>query len=69
MRFEVYRTSDYWSSTKPCEEAFEAGKNEWNETMFCVEINTIEELMSFIDKYGAVVLKKESIEIYDDYRE
>jgi len=34
-----------------------------------IEINTLEELMNFISKNGNIVLNKESIEIYDDYRE
>jgi len=34
-----------------------------------IEINTIEELMDFIDKYGQVVVDNERILIYDDYLE
>jgi len=34
-----------------------------------IEINTLEELMKFIDVYGSIVLDKDAITIYDDYLE
>ena len=34
-----------------------------------IEINTLEELIQFTKKYGEVIIDKESIEIYDNYRE
>ena len=34
-----------------------------------VEINSLEELLAFVAKYGLIVLSKNEIEIYDDYRE
>ena len=34
-----------------------------------IEINTLEELMTFVGKYGRIVLGRNYIEIYDDYRE
>lgn len=67
MKFKVKRTS--WPYGEPCDEAFKDGKNEWGETIYCVNINTLEEMMAFIGKYGMIVLKEDEIEIYDDYRE
>ncbi len=35
-----------------------------------IEINTLEELMQFVNKFGNVIVKKSnSIEIYNSYRE
>lgn len=61
----VSRTSA-WMDTKPCEEAYrkEGEKYDWY-----VRINSLEDLMNFIKKYGKVVVNEGSIEIYDDWRE
>jgi len=67
MKFTVTRTSD--SQAKPCDEASIEGMDMWNEPIYWVEINTLEELMAFIAKYGRIVLYDGKIEIYDDYRE
>lgn len=34
-----------------------------------VEIDTLEDLLFFIEQYGQIVLNKNSIEIYNEYRE
>ena len=34
-----------------------------------IELKTLEELMEFVSKWGQVVLTKDSIEIYNDYRD
>lgn len=34
-----------------------------------LEISTIEELMAFVQEHGEIILGKDSIEIYDGYRE
>lgn len=34
-----------------------------------IEINSLDELINFVKKYGSIVLDENSIEIYDDYRE
>jgi hypothetical protein len=34
-----------------------------------IEINSLEELISFSNKFGGVIINDGSIEIYDDYRE
>ena len=67
MKFQVFRTSDYcYDEGKPCEEAkFE--KVECRSVMdngkrliafYTVEINTLEELLDFIKKYGRITLDK-----------
>lgn len=47
-----------------------------NVEKWSIEINTLEELTAFIDKYGSIVIRADwddpnakMIEIYDDYRE
>ena len=39
------------------------------EETWVIRINTLENLMEFIKKYGVIVLTDEELEIYDDYRE
>ena len=34
-----------------------------------IEINSLEELIQFADKFGEIIFGNGSIEIYDDYRE
>jgi len=44
---------------------FEVGSNE----NLTIEISTLEELVSFVKKYGKIVLYEDEIEIYNNYRE
>lgn len=71
MEFIVTRTSKIYfdESEKPCEEAYKKGRDNFGIMIWMININSLEELMSFIDKYGQVVIDKDEIEIYDDYRE
>jgi hypothetical protein len=39
------------------------------DTEVYIEINTLEELLKFTDKYGEIVFSKGHIEIYNGYRE
>ena len=34
-----------------------------------IEINTLEELVAFSEKWGNLIISPKTIEIYDDYRE
>ena len=77
MKFEVTRTSTWFNEDIRCEEARqeEFVCNEHLYKRWVVEINTLEEIIEFIKKYGNIVLdadKKDElpkIEIYDDWRE
>lgn len=49
---------------------------EFNDEVWCIKINTLEELLKLQDKYGEIILQKcwennnlWELEIYDDYRE
>lgn len=51
-------------------------KRDYNDETWFVEINDLQQLNEFIDKYGDIVIQKSynnpeifEIEIYDDYRE
>lgn len=81
MKYIVTRTS-IWGDKKPCEEAFEEEVvctyfENGKKVVWMIEINTLEELHEFIDKYGGSVVIEDwyfnnaykKIEIYDDYRE
>ena len=37
--------------------------------VWCVQINSLKQLVEFSKKYGELVLKEDSIEIYDTWRE
>ena len=64
MKFRVTRASDYWGNNNvQCEEAKEING------YFYIEINTIEQLIDFIKKYGEIVMWEDQIEIYDMWRE
>lgn len=85
MKFHVMRTSIYNEKHKPCENAkkclveFQTKNNTRTKEIWCIELNSLEELMSFIDQqnYEVIINTPEtsgwgsripSIEIYDDYR-
>ena len=69
MIFEITRASRD-SSKAPCSEAHTDGTlDEWGAKKWLIEINTFEELMDFVDKYGDIVLGKRDIIIYDSYIE
>lgn len=49
---------------------------EFNDEIWCIKINSLEELLNLQDKYGDIVLSRcyknnniRELEIYDDYRE
>lgn len=78
MNFIIYRTSNHVD--KPCEEAIlkkHMLENQGDSSEgWTVEINSIEDLVDFTDKYGNIIIKGRdsfhpvsSIEIYDDFRE
>lgn len=70
MKFIVTRTSQ-WDNEKPCENAkLDNEVNLWGDKQWYIEINTIEELMAFKREVGVpIIIRDNSIEIYDDYRE
>ena len=65
MKFNIYRTSDLFPEFPPCQEAVLKKKGEWSND-YEIEINTLEELMGLISKYGSVVVSSETLEIYDN---
>ena len=87
MKFKITRTTS-WSGPdekRPCDEAFKdkfiethtINKDEYG--AWFIELKTLEELISFLDKYGdfaGIIIDRANcnrnvveIEIYDDYRE
>ena len=79
MKFEIRRTSTWFDEDIECEEARQEEfiVEEHIYKRWVVEINTLEELIGFIEKYeGRIVLETDNrrnelhkIEIYDDWRE
>lgn len=78
MKYKVERASNYdlYGETKPCEEAIGESKYAGTtilDTEWFIEIETIEQLLAFIKKYGKIVLSQgefyPEIIIYDGYME
>lgn len=75
MKFEIRRASDAF----PCEEAQPSIKtlvSGYQYTIYHIDINSLDELIKFINKYGSIVIyttddenPEYSIIIYDDYIE
>ena len=76
MKFKISRTS-LWHREKPCEEATLTNDVDRNKLPYWIlEINSLDDLIKFIEKYKRIVIEDEAynidlpeIEIYDDYRE
>lgn len=71
MEFYTERTSASTWYKQPCEEAKEIKRGEYT-----IEINTLEQLLDFVNKYGEVIIFPKdyrgslpTIEIYDGWRE
>lgn len=71
MEFEVYRTSDWDRTEKPCDSAYLADKDQWNNDVYKVKIESLEDLIALRDEVDKSIIIRldDSIEIYDDYRE
>lgn len=82
MKFIVNRSSDILTlNGSPCEEAFidyviveNLSREKYKIEVWCIEFNSIEEIIAFRNKYGDVIISKiydeyDYIEIYDNYRE
>lgn len=65
MRFMIDRTST--TMEKPCEEAFQIVENDEFAEWY-IDFNTLEDLMEFTKNNGPIILREDSIEIYDCYR-
>ena len=48
---------------------FEVSRSSSGKIERIVEINTLEELMNFVEENGSIILSEDTIEIYDWYRE
>lgn len=82
MKFIVLRTSTFPYEVQPCEDCkleevqYTVCRMTKVQPEYTVDLNSLDELMAFIDKYGnRVVIEFDDrcnmyiIEIYDDYRE
>ena len=75
MKFMIYRTSDRYKPYSP--PVKQAKKVEVKDSFYYeIEINTMDELMEFINNEGEIVMHNKdifheipAIEIYDAYRE
>ena len=73
MKFIVSRTSIWSDEESPCKEAKKETFDD-NEIDWIIEINSLDELIQFSEKYGELIITGnykglKEIEIYDDYRE
>ena len=73
MKFEVTKTNYDTPDGKPCKEAV---MSEEQGGWFQIEINSLDELIKFLEEHNSVVIERSlwnpkfwKIEIYNDYRE
>ena len=71
MKYKIERTSRFvYQVEPPCDKAYRGDNDEFNIPQWYIDINSLEDLQELIEevKYPLIV-SKETIEIYDDYRE
>ena len=80
MQYYVDRTSDWVGEEKPCKKAYketqpfeifrgdELVRVDYRD-VWCIDINTLEELLELIEEVGRIIINGSSIEIYDTWRE
>lgn len=79
MKFEIYRTSDWYGENPPCVGArlVRAGSME-HRAAYEIEIETLEDLLELVEREGDFIIGNSDksktgyefeIEIYDGYRE
>lgn len=76
MKFLVRKTSAFYcDETAPCEGAKGWIVRDIESEGWAIDIETIDDLMAFVDKNGDIVIQKDDaedfpwLEIYDTYRE
>lgn len=70
MKYTITKTSDWWGENQPCEKAYKGELDDVAGQTWYVDITTIEELHQLIEEVKhSIIVSKENIEIYDDYRE
>lgn len=70
MKYKIFRTSDIWHNHQPCEKAYQIGVNSFDEPLWVVDINSLDDILGIIKETGeSIILDDSTIEIYDDYRE
>lgn len=70
-KYKIYRSSDLFQKDKPCESAYKGDvPDEYGNYDWYIDINNLEELHTLIEQTGrCVIVSKDSLGIYDDYRE
>jgi hypothetical protein len=64
MEFFICRTSgSCFNKKKPTENAYKKGEH------WYIKINSLEELIDLTKIEGEIIISKDTLEIYDDYRE
>lgn len=70
MKYQITRASDWTREKKPCSQAVYEGKDEFDDNIWTIEINSLAELHALMNEVGKIVIHPENeIQIYDDYLE
>ena len=70
MKYTITRTSDDFGQHSPYLGAVYEGKDEWNQNIWSINIESLSDLNEIVRQTGSpIILDKNHIEIYDDYRE
>ena len=69
MKYYIRRISSYGPDVKPCANALpEQDTCPWNRS-WCIQIDTVDDLIALISEVGEIIMGGDYITIYDDYNE
>lgn len=70
MKYKIEKTSCWKNNDQPYSQAYQEGCDSFGEPIWFVNVETLEQIQDIIKETGhPVIISKDSIEIYDDYRE
>ena len=78
MKFLIGKASDWHGDNKPCSKAIKIGKNKYDNNVWEVELNTLDDILALMNECDKDLVIGESyyddehkyeITIYDDYME
>jgi hypothetical protein len=69
MKYSISRAGSLSKSKSPCNRAYRGGFDKYDNPIWAIDINSIEEIQSLIAEVGKIVMGGDWILIYDDYIE
>lgn len=71
MKYKIERTSSSaYQVEQPCDKAYRGDDDEFDNPQWYIDLNSLEDLQELREEVKcSLIVSKETIEIYDDYRE